>query len=132
MRSRQPPGCDGTICGVQPERRVESDREWTFGVALGLLIAASVVPMFIAGFAAFACSSGEEIPWSLEADLCDGYAGSYYRGFTWWLAVLWPFAAFVTSQFVPALRRHRLVVATSLAILGMAFWIATAAVVIDF
>jgi len=97
--------------------------------AVGVLIAGFAISVWVAGFARWACSSGYEIPWSFEADVCDAYAGSF--GFTWWLAVIWPGIAFGASQLVPVFRRRPLLVAVPAAGLGVAFWLVTAAVVFD-
>jgi hypothetical protein len=95
-----------------------------------LVLAAVFISTVIGQYTAWACVSGEEARGSLEADLCDGYAGSF-RGLEWWVAVLWPAVAFGASQLIPALRRRSIVVAACLAALGVTFWIATAVVVID-
>ena len=100
------------------------------GPAVLLVVAAVVISAVVGQYTAWGCTSGEEVSGSLEADLCDGYAGSF-RGFEWWVAVLWPGVAFGVSQLIPALRRRSSLVAAYLAVLGVAFWIATALLVID-
>jgi hypothetical protein len=109
-----------------PERR-EPD-PWTPALAFVLVLAASAISAFIGMYAGWACSSGEESPGSLDADLCEGYAGG---GSAWWLAVLWPAVAFGASQIIPTFRRHPLAVAFPIAVLGVAFWLLTAVLVID-
>jgi hypothetical protein len=97
-----------------------------------VVIGGVVISAFIAQYSAWACTSGEEAFRSLESDLCDGYAGTF-GGLGWWLAVLWPAVVFGLSQLVPALRLgiRPFLVAVPVAVLGVAFWIATAAVVLD-
>jgi hypothetical protein len=112
-----------------PERR-ERD-PWLPALALVLVVAASVVSAFISMYAGWACSSGDEAPGSLEADLCDGLYDGVDASSAWWVAVLWPVVAFGASQFIPMFRRRPLVVAVPVAILVVAFWVATAVVVID-
>jgi hypothetical protein len=120
---------------VLPERPVERDAvstrdAWMRALAIGLVIAAIGISLLVSGFAAFACSEGYEAPWSFEADLCDGYAGSY-GGWAWLLALLWPAFAFGLSQIVPTFRRHPVAVAAPIAILEVAFWLVTGALVFD-
>lgn len=98
-------------------------------LAAGLVVAAVAFTTIVARLAGWACTSGEEARGSLEADLCEGYVGS--PGFSWWLAVLWPAIAFAVSQLMPPFRRRPVLVAGCLSVLGVAFWLATAALVID-
>jgi hypothetical protein len=98
--------------------------------AIGVVVVVAVaLSTIVGGLGRWACSSGDEAPGSLEADLCDGYVGSF--GFSWWLAALWPVFAFGASQVVPALRLRPLAVAMSIAVLAAAFWITTALIVVD-
>lgn len=109
-----------------PERR--DPDPWRPALAFVLPIAASVISAVIGIYAGWACTSGEEVPRSLEADLCEGYAGG---GSTWWLLVLFPVGAYAASQLIPTFRRRPLIVAVPVSLLGVAFWIATAVMVID-
>ena len=97
--------------------------------AVALVIATVGFSVIVGRLVVWACTSGEEARGSLEADLCDGYAGSL--GFTWWLAVLWPAIAFGVSQLIPALRLRPLLVGVCVSVLGVTFWVATAALVVD-
>ena len=106
-----------------------SPGERRFVAATALLVAAVTVSTMIAQLAGFACSSGQEPYGSLEADLCDRYAGEL--SFTWWMTVLWPIVAFAAAMAIPGLRRRALLVSVCLSVVALGFWIGTALVVID-
>ena len=57
-----------------PERH-ERD-PWLPALAIVLPVAASVISAVIGIYAGWACTSGEEVPRSLEADLCAGMQGA--------------------------------------------------------
>ena len=99
-------------------------------VPAAIVILAVATTAMIARLAAWACSSGDEFPGSLEDDLCDGVAKGPSSA-VWWLAVMFPALVFGATQAVGRLRRHSLGIAIAVAALALVFWVTVGAIVID-
>jgi len=76
-------------------------------IGVAFVFGAIVASWWIAFYAGWACSSGEEIPGSLEDDLCESVARGTWR----WLAIVWPAIVFGLSQLVPRLRAYAVPIA---------------------
>lgn len=96
-------------------------------VATAVVIGAVLISGMIGRLAAFACSSDDEFPGSLEDDLCEYLTGS--SSAIWLIAVLWPAIVFGVSQTVPRLGPYALVIAITVSVPAVALWVAVLAVV---